>query len=528
MELRRSEDLTSLFTGLPGITASAVVSSGSAGGSGGGGAQLTQGVVKAWDQSTGANTITVGGQDYTDITPIIPESMVLSVGDTVQILTYGASWFLYGRIATPGASPSLGPSAPADGPSLYAPQSRATDMLYWGKPLGSMVSLGGGTVNLSDITDYAIGTECASVATPASGAPACGFGVFSGPTLPDMTGKEVILWIKNQGMANTIDFKFWIGESGLSNAYIWNLSEAGTEYPFMRDGEWTRITLPLGAATINGVAPNLAALNSWQLKTFDNGVSPITLKLGGIGYVQQQTMYPDGVVTIRFDDLLKSAYTLAAPYMARYGFRATSYVIAETLFNPGPQFINYASLEEAHLLEEIYGWEHAAHAYLAEVHNQTVNQGGTGAKGYTAYPEANQVADMKACRDWLRAQGFRAPDHFSWPQGAWDFTARRSSKKLFSSTMTLAHANNETLPPADPTRIRCYAPPNTVTGSQLTAEVDKAIAGKEWLTVLFHNIVPTVTQATDTSQAAFETFVDYLASTGTPVRLVSELLLPLT
>lgn len=351
----RSEKLDDLFEGLPGISASALIASGSGGGSSGSGATLTQGTVVAWDQSTGRNTIMVGGQTFTDIPPIVASSMLLAVGDTVQILVQGASWSLLGRIATPGTSPSYGPSAPADGPSLYAPQSRATDMLYWGKPLGSMTSLGGGTVNLNDITDYAIGTECASVVTPASGAPACGFAAFSGPTLPDMTDKEVILWIKNQGMANTIDFKFWIGESGLSNAYIWNLSEAGTEYPFMRDGEWTRITLPLGAATINGSAPNLAALNSWQLKTYDNGVSPITLKLGGIGYVQRQSMYPNGVVTIRFDDLLKSAYTLAAPYMARYGFRATSYVIAETLFNPGPQFINYASLEEAHLLEEIYG-----------------------------------------------------------------------------------------------------------------------------------------------------------------------------
>lgn len=520
----RSSDLADLLIGR--VSTPVFISSGSSGSSGG--IQIRQGVVEAWDQSTGRSSIRVDGQLYTDLTPIIPTAMTLSVGDAVQIAVDGPTWYLYGRIATPGASPSLGPSGPADGPSLYAPQSRATDMLYWGKPLGSMTSLGGGTVNLSDITDYALGTECASVLTPASGAPACGFAVFSGPALPDMTDKEIILWVKIQGMANTIDFKFWIGESSLTNAYIWNLSEAGTEFPFMRDGEWTRITLPLGAATINGVAPNLAALNSWQLKIYDNGVSPITLKLGGIGYVQRQTAYPNGVVTIRFDDLLKSAYTLAAPYMAQYGFRATSYVIAETLFNPGPQFINYASLEEAHLLEEIYGWEHASHAYRASVHNQTVNQGGTGAKGYTAYPVPNQVADMKACRDWLRAQGFRAPDHFSWPQGAWDFTARRSAKKLFSSTMTLAHANDETLPPADPTRIRCYAPPNTVTGAQLTAEVDKAIAGKEWLTVLFHNITPTVTQATDTSQAAFETFVDYLASTGTPVRLVSELLLPLT
>lgn len=522
---KRSIDLAGLF---PGRALMPVIGSGAPGGGGtSSGVTIKQGVVTAWDQSTGRSTITIDGSPYVDLPLVIPAAMTLSVGDTVQIAVDGPTWYLYGRMATPGSSPSLGPSGPADGPSLYAPQSRATNMLYWGKPLGSMTSLGGGVTTLSDVSDYAIGTECASVVTPASGAPACGFAVFSGPALPDMTDKEIILWVKIQGMANTIDFKFWIGESSLTNAYIWNMSEAGTEFPFMRDGDWCRITLPLGAATINGVAPNLAALNSWQLKIFDNGVSPITLKLGGIGYVQKQTQYPVGVVTIRFDDLFKSTYNLAAPYMARYGFRATSYVIAETLFNnSSPAFINYATLEEAHLLEEIYGWEHASHAYRADVHNQTVSQGGTGTKGYAAYRAPNQIADMKACRDYLRRQGFRACDHFAWPQGAWDFTARRSAKAIFSSTMTLAHANNESIPVADPTRIRCYAPPSSVTGAQLTAEVDKAIAGGEWLTILFHNIAATVVNSVDTSQAAFETFVDYLNTTGTPVRLVSEILTP--
>ena len=53
--------------------------------------------------------------------------------------------------------------------------------------------------------------------------------MFSGPTLPDLTGKEIVLWLKITGIANTPDFSFWVGNSGLGNAYRWNIADAGTD-----------------------------------------------------------------------------------------------------------------------------------------------------------------------------------------------------------------------------------------------------------------------------------------------------------
>lgn len=402
------------------------------------------------------------------------------------------------------------------------PQIDPDKMVYFGAADANIVSIGG-TTTLHDTTDFAIGTECLKTVTPASGSVPCGFAVFSGTTLPDMTGNDIILWIKIQGMANTIDFKFWIGTSGLSNAYIWSLNEASTGFPYVRDGDWYKITLPLGTATVSGSTPDLTALNSWQLKVYDNGSAPITLKLGGIGYVKRQTKYPNGVVTIRFDDLFKSQYTKAAPYMAKYGFSATSYVICETLFN-NAVYPTYATLDEAHKLEDMYGWEHASHSYLVSVHNQTSNAGGNGVKGYTAYSKLAQQRDMILCREFLEAEGFKMPNHFAWPQGAWDKDALEAAQEIFSTAITVTTANHETIPVADPMRIRCYSPPSTVTGAQLKAEVDKAIAGKEWLVILFHNIADTVVNDFDTSTTAFTQLIDYLAAEEVDVRLMSEVL----
>lgn len=411
------------------------------------------------------------------------------------------------------------------GPYAHAPIARADKMIYAGESLGvSMVSLGGGTATLHDTTDHAIGSESAKVVTPVNASTGCGFAVFTGSTLPDMTGYDPVIWVKIAGMANTIDFTFWVGGSSLTNAYIWNLNESGTSFPYLRDGDWYRITLPLGKATINGSAPNLATLNSWQIRIFDNGISPITMQFGGWGYVPRQTAYPNGVVTLRFDDLFASCITTSAPKMAQYGFAGTAYAIAETLQNPG-SFPTYATTADAHKLEEIFGWEVASHANTAALHNQTSGQGGLGTVGYTAYPAASQVADMKACRDYLRSEGYRAPDLFAWPQGAWDFTSRHSAQQVFTSAITLANHMHETAPPADPHRIRCYAPPNGVTGATLTAEVDKAIAGKQWLTFLFHNILVAPTGSPlDIGTTAFNTLIDYLNTNNVPVRLTSEVL----
>jgi peptidoglycan/xylan/chitin deacetylase (PgdA/CDA1 family) len=405
------------------------------------------------------------------------------------------------------------------------PSARPSDMIYYGQNMGVAMTGFGGTLTPHDTTDFAKGTESSKVVTPGAGAVECGYGITSGPTLPDLTGKEPIIWFKITGMANTIDFKFKLGDAGFAHFYEWNLSEAGTEYPFMRDGEWYAITLPLGGAVIQGgSAPALNALNSFKISIYDNGSSPITLQFGGFGYITRQTKYPNGVVTIRFDDLFASNLTKAAPILDKYGYRASSYAIAETLYNHATFGPTYATLDQARKLEEQHGWEICSHAYTAAVHNQVANQGGTGNKGYQAYATSAQLDDMRRCRDYLRSQGFRGAQHFAWPQGAWDETARLSAKQVFSSVMTLAHANDETVPVADPTRIRCYAPPSSVTGAQLTAEVDKAKAGKEWLTVLFHDIADIVTNSVQISTAAFQTFVDYLNSQGVAVRLASEVL----
>lgn len=403
------------------------------------------------------------------------------------------------------------------------PQARAAKWVYAGTAVAGLTAQAGGTTTLHDTTDFILGTESAKVVTPGSVGVQCGYYVAGGPTLPDMTGHDLVLLIKVTGHTNAADFKFWLSDSSsFTNYYRWNLSEAGNPFPHVGEAQWYMVTLPFGNAEVSGTAPNLADLDTWQLAVYDDG-DPMTVQINGIGYAPRQQAFPRGVVSLRFDDLLDSTM-LAAGIMAQYGMAGTAYAIAETLLN-NASYGGYLTIEEARRLERVYGWTIASHAYSVAVHNQTSSQGGTGTAGYLAYTEAAQRADMRACREALLRLGFKAPNHFAWPQGAWDDASLRVAQELFSSNITLAHPHNETLPVADPARIRCWAPPNTVTGAQLTAEVDKAIAGGEWLIILFHNIVTTPSQAIDVSTAAFTTLIEYLAARPTtPVLPVDQVL----
>lgn len=404
------------------------------------------------------------------------------------------------------------------------PQAKAVKWIYGGTAVAGLTAAGGGTPTLHDTTDFILGTESAKVVTPGSVGVQCGYSVAGGPTLPDMTGNDLVLLIKVTGHVNAADFKFWLSDSSsFTNYYRWNLSEAGNPFPHVGEAQWYMLTLPFGNVEVSGTAPSLAALNTWQLAVYDNG-TPMTVQLNGIGYVPRQQAFPRGVVSLRFDDGLDSQLTVAAEYMKQYGMAGTLYAIAETMWN-NANYTGYLTTEEARRLERVYGWTVASHAYSVAVHNQTSSQGGAGTVGYLAYTEAAQRADMRACREWLIRKGFKAPQHFAWPQGAWSDASMRIAQEVFSSNLTLAHGHNETLPVADPARIRCWAPPNTVTGAQLTAEVDKAIAGGEWLIILFHNIVTTPSQSIDVSIAAFNTLIDYLAARPTtPVLPVDQVL----
>lgn len=77
-----------------------------------------QGKIVAWDAQTGANTVELGGQQFTDLPVLSASGISLSVGDVVGLLRYRSTYLILGRINTPenfhGSFPVAGFMGPAD------------------------------------------------------------------------------------------------------------------------------------------------------------------------------------------------------------------------------------------------------------------------------------------------------------------------------------------------------------------------------------------------------------------------------
>ena len=65
---------------------------------------MRQGVIVAWDASTGENTVNVGGTDMTNLVFISDGTIPnLVEGDVVAILTYANTWAVLGKLHNPGS-----------------------------------------------------------------------------------------------------------------------------------------------------------------------------------------------------------------------------------------------------------------------------------------------------------------------------------------------------------------------------------------------------------------------------------------
>jgi peptidoglycan/xylan/chitin deacetylase (PgdA/CDA1 family) len=442
----------------------------------------------------------------------------ITVTDTVGTVQAVQSVVISAATPVTVTTPATQLAAPA--PALYSGVTqrlpgakRGPVTMVWGGQAGHpYTALGSaGTFTLSDTADAALGTVAAKVTTTGSGAQSV-IGQFAG-TAMNMTGLIPIIWLKVENLAHMLSLHVWLGANGLTNAYTWNLKENPATYPWISESTWVAITLPLGGATITGTPPR-GALTDVEVQVYDDSAGQVTLHFGGLGFVPQSTTWPSGVVSFTFDDGLATQVATARPYLDKYGYRATAYVIAETLWNPASYYPAYFTIDQAHSLETLSGWEIAAHAYTAYNHNT----------GYALLPPAAAVNDMAQAKAWLLTQGFAAPWHMSYPLGQWTNTLRTQAQALFASARTLANLSEESLPPADPQKLRVFTIANSTTLGAMTAAVDRAAATAEWLIFVMHSVVPATSISTDIATATFQSLVDYVAAKPMPVRLVSEVL----
>lgn len=353
---------------------------------------------------------------------------------------------------------------------------------------------------LDDPSTFALGEQSLRITTDGDGS-----SVFTRkaitPTL-NFTDRMVKAWVKVDGVDNIRELRISVTGDDFRTWTDYWIAGAGAEAEFLQDNRWNVITLGLAQTMVTG-NPDTSRVDGVQVRVTDRGTGePATVWLNGIALVQRNDR---GIVTIAFDDGYDSDYTHARPVLDKYHFPATSYVVGSLVGSSGR-----LSVEQLKNLQDLNGWDIASHSYT---HSNLTER---------ARPEIE--TDLVLSKQFLEQNGlYRGSEHFAYPHGAFDSEELRSLVQKYFSTARTALGPSETLPPSDPHRLRVMMVVNTTTPAEVSQQVQAAIAGGDWLILVFHKIVDS--DADDDSeylQGSFEQIVDDIASRGVEVMTVSE------
>lgn len=296
----------------------------------------------------------------------------------------------------------------------------------------------------------------------------------------NLTGKQLRVLVYCSDVANTTDFKLYLGSDVLNtytNFGFIELVGSSSVYRPIRSGEWAWISFNLTDLTITG-APAWTAVNNVQLRFTATNGNAVTCKVAALVAVPQP---PVGVVSVCFDDLFATTDTQARPILDQYGIPVTGYTIRDLIDTNAAAYLSLATMQR---LRDTHLWEFCAHADTVANHNL----------GFNTLSDTILEREIVGIRSWLRENGFGSgSDHFALPLGAWNPSQEALYRKHFRSLRTIAgmvYGAPETWPPMSPMRVRAQSINETTATATVTGWIDKAVSGKEWIVLVYHDVQP--------------------------------------
>lgn len=362
--------------------------------------------------------------------------------------------------------------------------------------------------DLDDGSDYVLGSQSAWFTQPSGGLPA--WIERSGPSI-DLSGRIVRLWLRVEGdLSGLGDITLYAGDAGFANYYKWPV-ETSPSPPnqYLQAGEgWVVVDLGFGDANAVG-APRREAIEALRIRVDAPVGGDTTLHVNGVATYPEPVAWPDGVVSLSFDDGWADTYDNARPILDAYGYPATAYVIRDLIGTP-----RRLTLEQLHRLEDFSGWEVAGHSDRLAVHD---------ARWTRISPEA-LTEDIERLQQWLRSEGFRGANHCAYPGGAFDGAVLQTVRRYWRAARTIIQSSTEVATPPNPLKLRAWSMVDARPPRDLIDRIDRARAGKQWCILTFHHVVPSDTVNTDYAIRDFQAIVEHIHASGMPVRTVGDVL----
>jgi peptidoglycan/xylan/chitin deacetylase (PgdA/CDA1 family) len=367
--------------------------------------------------------------------------------------------------------------------------------------------------------DFHQGTQSIKLTTSGGGEAASTYITSPRLDVMDLHSRMLRVWLKLDPatVENLSVVRFYVGGgqtafSVFANGLILDPSVDGNT-AVVQPGEWSSLTIAPASLTERSGSVDWSSVQDLRLRIEDKGLLSrgATVYFGGVELVDKNPAFPHGVVSITFDDGYASAFTQGKARLDEHGYAGTVYVIHDVIDNA--PYLSTTQLDGMH----VGGWDIAPHADRVANHNH----------GFDTLDPAVAAADLRAEIAWLNSLGYGPSRHWAYPKGLFDGHLIDLVKPLVSASRTVHYRTVETLPVADPYRLRCIQPkaitPNTKAGT-LQWYVDQVGEFGGWLIVMFHDLVARPTLPTEFSATEFGTFVDYLPTKGIPVKPLGSIL----
>lgn len=371
---------------------------------------------------------------------------------------------------------------------------------------------------LNDTTDFCLGTQSAKMPTPGDGGT---YKIEKTSLSLDTTGQQLRIRVKLDNTSRINTWRFLIGnDTGYSASYSWDLLIAGeSTTAFVTEGDWVTFTLNFASATTTGT-PTRSGIVCMKMNTRDNATGGVVAHLQSVELIAEPSVFPNGLVSLCFDDNFSTVWTGAKPKMDANGLRGSIYVIDDLVDQPGRLTTNQL------LTLQDQGWEVGGHSHTLANHTTT----------YTGLTASQISEDLRAQVVSLRSVGYRGQG-MAYPQGVYGSTTEGVKtnslvRQHFGYGRTVSRRTMETFPPADPFRLRAQSGISSFAGGYAPAlvsgssqDIDKAKANKAWYQMVFHQIVSGgVVATTQILQSDFDAIIDKVVSSGVACLPVGEAL----
>ncbi len=269
-------------------------------------------------------------------------------------------------------------------------------------------------------------------------------------------------------------------------------------FNMIQPGVWTPLTVSLGSLRTQGRV-ELGAIREVGLYLGVRGDEPLGFDWSGVDAIERA---PQGYVSITFDDGTAAHETIAAPAMAKHGFRGTAYVMPDQV--GGRRFVSQAQLAS---LREAYGWDVAAHH-------------GT---PFTDFDGPGLESVILGVQGYLRERGYDAgAGHLAYPLGRQEPGIVRPLVRKHFATARIAGGGSETIPVADRHLLRAVNVLDTTTPAEIGEIARRAKEHGEWAILMFHLLEDEPELPISYGIDDFARALDAIAASGVEVRPVSE------